>query len=93
MAQAAAAAAVQRDLVEGQGLLITRAALDDRPGDDAFEDALDALHWRLYAVRSDADWRAELGGLWTAVEAEDGAEAAWRTVLTVMLRDPLFVSY
>ena len=93
IAQAAAAAAVQRDLVEGQGRLIAGIDLDDRPGDDAFEDALDSLHWRLYAVRADADWRAEIGALWEAVEAEDGAEAAWRTALTVMLRDPLLVSY
>lgn len=93
IAQAAAAAAVQRDLVEGQGLLIAGVSLDGRPGDDAFEDALDDLHWRLYAVRAEADWRAEIGVLWAAVEAEDGAEAAWRTALTVMLRDPLLVSY
>ena len=92
-AQAAASAAVERDLVEGQGLLISGVSLDDRPGDDAFEAALEDLHWRMYAVRADAEWQSDIGALWDAVEADDGAEAAWRTTLTVMLRDPLLVSY
>ena len=84
---------MQRDLVSGEGALLSGLSLTDQPGDAVFTEALDALHWRLYAVRADADWRAGIEALWLDVEAEDGAEAAWRTVLTVMMRDPLFVTY
>ena len=93
MAQGAADVAVERDLVAGESVFIQGVGLDHRPGDVEFTDALDALHWRLYAVRAEAQWRDEIGTLWSAVEVEEGATAAWKTTLTVMFRDPLFVTY
>ncbi|MFT5685593.1 MAG: hypothetical protein ACI8RZ_006547 [Myxococcota bacterium] len=61
------------------------------PTDPGFTDQLDALHWRLYAMRAEADWQAEITELWEAFSAE-GDEAAWVGVLSVMLQDPLFVT-
>jgi hypothetical protein len=54
---------------------------------------LDALHWRLYAVRADSPWRDEMGELWSAVEATHGPAEAWEAVVEAMLRDPLMVTY
>lgn len=63
------------------------------PGDDEFVAELDALHWRLYAVRADAAWREEVTALWVEVNTAAGPEAAWSAVLAAMLQDPLFVTY
>jgi hypothetical protein len=61
------------------------------PDDAGFIEQLDALHWRLYAVRAEADWRQDITGLWQAL-SEEGSAAAWTGVLSVMLQDPLFVT-
>ncbi|MFZ5479126.1 MAG: hypothetical protein ACOZNI_20345 [Myxococcota bacterium] len=49
------------------------------------------LHWRLYAERADEAWLGEVEGLWLAVEAEAGEDAAWAAVLAASLRDPRFL--
>ena len=93
VAQAAADAAVSRDLVAGEAVLLSHVTLENRPGDSAFTAELDGLHWRLYALPAESVWRDEISALWSAVEAEDGAVAAWKTTLAVLFRDPLFVTY
>lgn len=64
---------------------------DLTPTDDAFTEQLSALHWRLYGVRADEDWLAEITTLWDAM-SEEGAESAWIVVVATMLQDPLFVT-
>ncbi|MCB9766334.1 MAG: hypothetical protein H6739_41550 [Alphaproteobacteria bacterium] len=94
-AQGAAQRAVQTELVDGepgQGLF-QHVTLDTRPGDPAFAQELEQLHWRLYAVRADEARLADLAALWEAVEAESDPAWAWSTVVAVMLRDPWFVTY
>jgi hypothetical protein len=81
-------AAAQTAIEQGAPLL-DGVDLDAAPD----EATLSALHWRLYARRADAGWLADAGALWAAVEAGDSAEAAWTSLLSVMLRDPDFVTY
>jgi hypothetical protein len=64
----------------------------DRPGDPAFDAALAALAWHLYAERPTAEDLSAWEELWSAVEAEEGAEAAWTALLAAMLQDPAFVA-
>lgn len=96
LAQAAAQAAVQRDLVDGQageGSLFTARALDLRPGDADFDAELALLRWRLLATR-DVDADAALADLWQdAFDQAGDAATAWTVVLSVLLRDPDFVSH
>ncbi len=91
------AEATARSLVPGQvgvaGTPLSALSLDDRPGDPGFEQTLEALAWRLWAVRLSETERDALATLWELVEAEDGAEGAWVAVISVMMRDPLFVTY
>ncbi len=92
LAEAGAAYAVQRDLVDGQAILFTEVTLAEVPGDARFDAELDRLWWRTLATRPTEAEHAELAALWTAVAAAEGPEAAWTDVLTVLLRDPAFVS-
>jgi len=93
LAQAAADFAVQRELVlGGDRRLLTGVTAEHQPGDAAFDEELARLHWRLLGERADATWLDEVTTLWEQVAAEEGAVAAWTTVVTVLLRDPLFVS-
>lgn len=68
---------------------------DLRPGDDAFDDGLRDLWWRMTATQLPDDHLAALRDLWSAVYAEAGDDPyqAWRSVISVILRDPLFVTY
>lgn len=77
----------------GSAVANGRVAVESRPGDAAFTAELERLHWRLYAERPDAAWTAGIAGLWTAIEAEEGADSAWAGTLEAMLRDPKLVSY
>ncbi len=63
------------------------------PDDDAFTRELEDLHWRLYAVRADEAWLAEITALWTEVQESSSPREAWAAVLATMLQDPLFVTY
>ena len=80
LSEAAASHAAQSGVIDGQD------ATDPT-------EALAVLHWRLYASRPDDAQLDALAALWTAIEAIDGAEAAWAGVLSAMLRDPDFASY
>lgn len=93
-AQAAASYAVDQELVEGvDGPLFTYVTLESRPGDEAFTKELEALHWRLYALRVDDERVRAAEALWTTVEAEEGAQVAWTRLISAMLRDPDFIGY
>lgn len=92
LAQGAGAAVAAADLHPDATTrrLLTEVSRDSRPGDAAFTAQLEALSWRLYAVPLDAERRAELETLWSAVLAESDAEQAWASTLSVMIRDPRF---
>jgi hypothetical protein len=63
------------------------------PDDPAFRAQLAALVWRLHARRPDEATLGALTELWTAANTRGGATGAWTTVLTVLLRDPDFLTY
>jgi hypothetical protein len=95
VAEAAGIQIADRDLVVGsEAPLLVGVTLEIRPGDAAFDAALEALWWRLMAIHpSEAD-KAELTELWSAAFSLTGtAEAAWAAVITVALRDPAFLSF
>ena len=92
-AQGAASRAVQRDLEEGQMLLFNHVDLDSQPGDESFDAELRQLHWRLLSLQLDATRQAELETLWREVAALEDSASAWRSVLTVLFRDPYFLTY
>ncbi len=91
LAQAAASTVVDNDLGGGTPRLLTVSG-DARPGDAAFDDQIRALTWQLHARRATDAEVGAWAGLWTAVEATDGALSAWKAVLAVMFRDPAFVA-
>jgi len=93
--QRLAEAATGYDLRDGLGSsgLLAGVSEEARPGDVAFDDALDQLHWRLYGVRADETWRAAITSLWELAESDAGVSEAWRVVVVAMLRDPAFVGY
>lgn len=94
VAEAAASHALSGGLPGTTGSLpsaLTGVSEATRPGEAAFDLALSTLVWRLHAERADADQLALLSGLWSEVEAVDGASAAWQAVLIVLLRDPAFL--
>lgn len=61
------------------------------PGDADFDAALESLHRRMYGTRATKAWTADISALWEEVDANDGEQAAWASVIAVMLRDPAFV--
>ena len=93
--QRLAEGATAYDLRNGVGSSSILSNLDPnaRPGDKVFTEALNRLHWRMYAQRADEDWRLAISALWETVEAEENTIEAWRAVIIAMLRDPAFVSY
>lgn len=94
-AEVAASLVVAEDLAApvAERRLLGSVELDDRPGDEAFEDTLASLHLRLHAIEADAATLALDGAHWEAVEALEGPAAAWESLITVMLRDPAFWTY
>lgn len=92
IAQASAELIVERDLTHADAKVLPIGA-EVRPGEAAFDDQLAALHWRLFAIRADEVWAAEMAALWTEVEAIEGSTSAWEAVLEACFRDPLFVAY
>jgi hypothetical protein len=93
--QRLAEAATSHDLRDGLAGSVLLDGIDEdaRPGDPVFDALLDQLHWRLYATRPDASWRAGISAVWESVSAAEGAAEAWRAVVVAMLRDPAFVGY
>ena len=93
VAEAAGAHAATADLAgDGPGLLTMVDALT-QPGDEAFVAQLEQLHLRLFGVEADSDWLATITELWADVEAEEDATTAWSIVLSVIIRDPRFLTY
>ena len=92
--EAGARVAVEHDL-EGpvEPLLLSASALSSQPGDAAFDEAVADLRWQLHALRADDDLLADVASLWSDVAAIDGADEAWVTVVSALLRSPEFVSY
>ncbi len=87
-----AAAQIVEQAARGEGL-IQGAPIAEGTASPEFGPTLRSLFWRLTAMKlADAEL-AELASLWDAVQAESGAEAAWEVVVTVMLRDPRFLTY
>lgn len=63
------------------------------PGDPGFDVLLRGLAWRLHAQALDEADAAALSGLWATVAAADGPEAAWASLTSALLQDPLFLTY
>jgi hypothetical protein len=89
LAQGGAITAVQRELVEGGERRLFDVTLETTPDDPAFEAQIDTLYLRLLARRPTDDEVADDVALWQA--AGDPA-AGWTALLTVLLRDPEFVT-
>lgn len=93
LSEGAAEHLVDAELIYGEDTVLDGIDAETRPGDAAFDDKLRQLHWRLYAVRADDAWMAQISALWQAVHEADGTRAAWEAVVAAMLQDPLFVGY
>ncbi len=89
LAQAAAWEVVE-DI--GTGLL-DQVSATTTPADAEFTDQLITLHRRMHGSSPDDARLAEDVALWEAVEATAGPEAAWRSVVAVLIRDPDFWMY
>ncbi len=89
LAQAGAITAVQRELVDGGERRLFDVTLATTPDDPAFAAQIDTLYLRLYARRATAAERADDILLW---QAAGGPAAGWTALLTVLLRDPEFVT-
>ncbi len=62
-------------------------------GTPDFDAELQSLHLRLHAAEADATELAAETALYTEVAAVSGSAAGWMSVVTVLLRDPLFWAY
>lgn len=98
LSQAAAATVVAADLIaqaSERRLCFKQGVEPDAitVGTPAFEAELQALHRRLHGVEAPAEELAAETDLFTAVAAAEGTGAAWASVVTVLLRDPLFWTY
>lgn len=82
----------EQDLA-GTPLLLEGITNNTLSTDPAFSSLMDALYWRLYAQRPEADWQQNIRLLWEQVKTGEGTTAAWSAVLSVMLQDPLYVGY
>lgn len=93
-AQMAARAVVDSDLGGSSPRLLERVDRSTQPGDPAFDAQLSQLYWRLLAQRADTPTRDALGSLWSQSYAvQNSTTDAWGAVVTVLLRDPEFLSY
>jgi hypothetical protein len=95
VAEAAAAYAVDHELVDAESPhhLFRHVTIASRPGDAEFTDELSDLHWRLYALRPEADALAAEEALWSAIDAESGPAEAWKGLVAALLRDPELQGY
>jgi hypothetical protein len=98
LAQAAAARVVDQDLtlVAADRRLLFRNGVEPLElvaGTAAFEAECQALHRRLHGVEASAEELAAETALFTEVEALVGSEEAWASLVSIMIRDPLFWTY
>lgn len=94
-AEFSAARIVDRDLAEGATPeLLLGATSATLPDDPAFTDAVAAAYWRLLAERpAEADLAALADLAQQVLDAGGTSADAWTAVVTVLLRDPDFLSY
>jgi len=92
LAQGAADYAVAGDYA-GDGPNLLSVGVGSSYGDPNFDIEIERLVLRLFGRALMQGELASYGELFAAVEAEESQQAAWRSVLTVMFRDPEFVSY
>ncbi|HNC95216.1 MAG TPA: hypothetical protein PKW90_03765 [Myxococcota bacterium] len=93
-AQMAARSVADQDLGGSSPRLLLGVDRSTRPGDPAFDAQLSQLYWRLLAQRADAPTREALSRLWSESYAvQNSTTDAWGAVLTVLLRDPEFLTY
>jgi hypothetical protein len=93
LSQAAAWSIVQADLVEGEGNLLVGITAETSPEEGVFTELLISLHRQLHGTtptqaQLDADEQ-----LWQAVADTSGSLVAWRSVISVLIRDPAFWVY
>ncbi len=92
-AEVSAALIADRDL-QGDPALLLGLVEGAVPGDAVFTAALEAAYWRLLATRPTSEDTAELTALYEAAIAAGASDNdAWASVLSVLLRDPAFLSY
>jgi hypothetical protein len=92
LAQGAAAHAVSGDYA-GDGPNLLSVGLGVSAGDSKFSEQLARLCLRLFGREITPDEEDSLAALFNAVEAESSQEEAWVSLVSVLLRDPEFVSY
>ena len=98
LAQAAGAYVVANDLAVGrEERRLVGTTVEDpgslEPGTDPFAAELEAIHLSLLSLPPTADEVAAESELYGAVRGLEGEEAAWASVVSVLLRDPDFWSY
>ncbi len=79
-------------VVRRWGFAVGQTMAPDLSGEEV-RTKLAELAWRLHAVRIDDEELDRLVGLFEAVEAASDEATAWGTAITVLVRDPEFVSY
>ncbi len=94
LAEQSARFAVTTELEEQRaGPLFAWVTLEDRPHDEAFELELESLRTRLHG-RVPSEELLELDrALWLDIEAAEGPAEAWSALVSLLLREPDFVSY
>lgn len=94
-AQAAGRNAAYRDLApDASPELLVLTHFESQPGDPEFSAQVEALYWRLFALRATATDLDQAGALWQQVYEQSGSPGeAWSALLTALLRDPRFLTY
>ncbi len=93
-AEAAASHAVERELVDGgERRLFRFVTLDTVPDDDDFERELRGFHRGFYSRDAPDEWVDEMRELWSALAAIGTPPEAWRATVSVMIRDPAFLTH
>ena len=93
LSQLVAEHAVERDLIGGEENGLLRPEWLGQQSDSLRMEALSELHWRLLARRPSTEEAQALLDLFSAVEVQSDEATAWRSAVSVLLRDPEFVSY
>ena len=77
----------------GERRLFQLVTLETEPEDDDFERELRGLHRGFYSHEADDEWVDEIGELWSALAAGGTPSEAWRATVSVMIRDPAFLTH
>ena len=79
LSQLAADYAVERSFSEEGSGLLSLVDEDTKPGSEAFDEQLRALHWRMFGTEAAEDWLVDITGLWRQTENLEDPAAAWKT--------------